>query len=215
VAAASSTMLLEPVRARAGIESASGAVASAAVAVRNCGGPWLVLPFYGVGKEGPGLVRRAPGAVPYIGGRMTLSITWMTPFDVSMSAVVTVASLIFTVPMSIDGDVGAVDGGGHHAVGQVARHDRAGDDVVGQDGGQRLGVLQKALDRAFGQRGERLVRGSEDGERTFARQRLDEARGLDSGDQRGEAAGFDGGFDDVHVHGACGCGRAWWPRGSS
>jgi hypothetical protein len=140
---------------------------------------------------------------------MTLSITWMTPFEVSMSAVVTVASLIITVPMSIaDGDVSAVDGGGHHAIGQVARHDRAGHDVVGQDGGQRFGILQKALDGAFGQRGERLVGGSEDGERTFARQRLDEARGLDSGDQRGEAAGFDGGFDDVHfVHGECGCGQ--------
>jgi hypothetical protein len=106
-------------------------------------------------KKGPA-GRRAPSVcVPYIGGRMTLSITWMTPFEVSISAVVTVASLIITVPMSIvDGDVGAVDGGGRHAVGQVARHDRAGNDVVGQDGGQRLGVLQQALDGAFGQRGE-------------------------------------------------------------
>jgi hypothetical protein len=81
--------------------------------------------------------------------------------------------------------------------------------VVGQDGGQRLGVFQKALDGAFGQRGESLVRGREDGERAFARQRFDEARGLDGGDERGEAAGLDGGFDDVHAAmGICEAGAA-------
>jgi hypothetical protein len=69
-----------------------------------------------------------------------------------------------------------------------------------------------------GSAAKRLVRGREDGERTFARQRLDKARGLDGGDERGEAAGLDGGFDDVHATmgiGKAGAARAWWPRGSS
>ena len=34
----------------------------------------------------------------YIPGRMTESITWITPFEVSMSAVVTLASFTFTPP---------------------------------------------------------------------------------------------------------------------
>lgn len=35
--------------------------------------------------------------VPYIGGMMTVSITWITPFDAAISAVVTVASLTITL----------------------------------------------------------------------------------------------------------------------
>ena len=38
------------------------------------------------------------GADQVDGGRMTRSMTWMTPFDVSILGVTTLASLIFTEP---------------------------------------------------------------------------------------------------------------------
>jgi hypothetical protein len=71
--------------------------------------------------------------------------------------------------------------------------------VVGEDGDQLVAVLrlQQRLDRALGQRGEGLVGRREDGERTLALQRVDQAGGLDGGDQRLEAAGGDRGVDDV------------------
>ena len=57
--------------------------------------------------------------------------------------------------------------------------------------------LQQVLDRAGRKRGEGFVGRREDGERAFALQRLDEARGLDGGDERVEGARADGGVDDV------------------
>ena len=89
--------------------------------------------------------------------------------------------------------------------GDLAGGDAAGDDVIGQDAGQRgliLGLDQR-LDGAGGKPGEGGVGRREDGERTLARQRVDQAGGLDRGDQRGVVLRIDRVLDDVlgRIHG--------------
>ena len=59
------------------------------------------------------------------------------------------------------------------------------------------GSSRQGFDGAGGQLGKRVVGGGEDGEGTFTLERVDQAGGLHGGDQGGEAAGGDGGVDDV------------------
>jgi hypothetical protein len=69
--------------------------------------------------------------------------------------------------------------------------------MVGQDVRERRDVVQQRLDRAVGQGVEGRVGGREDGERAGACQRVDEARGLNGGDQRREFGRGGGKLDDV------------------
>ena len=100
-----------------------------------------------------------------------------------------------------DRDFLTLNGLGSHSVGEIARHDAAGDDMVGQDRRQLILVFrfEQAFDRAFGKCRERFVGRSEDGERTFALQGLDETGSLESGGESRERTRLDRGVDDVHV----------------
>ena len=102
--------------------------------------------------------------------------------------------------LDLDGDRLAQDGVGRGQLGGVGGHDLAGDDVVEQDVLELGRVLEQAFDRAGGQLGEGLVGGGEDGERAGALERVDQAGGLNGGDEGREAAVGDGGIDDVLSH---------------
>ena len=73
--------------------------------------------------------------------------------------------------------------------------------MAGQDLDQLVLVLglEQRVDRAGRQRVEGRVDRREDGERTGALQRLDQAGGLDGGDQRGVVLRVHGVLDDVLV----------------
>ena len=111
-------------------------------------------------RAAPALVRRRgrppEGALGFslqLGGTRTVSMTWITPLAVSMSAVTTVASFDHDRAVVLDGDLDglAVDGLGLHAVAEVGRHDLAGDDVIGEDVGQcALGVRSRASSVSWG-----------------------------------------------------------------
>ena len=81
------------------------------------------------------------------------------------------------------------------------RHRAVGDHMAGEDGLQLRLVLfhHHHLDNAVGQGREGFIGGCEDGERTFALQRLDQARGLHGGHKRGVDGRVAGVFDNVHV----------------
>ena len=76
--------------------------------------------------------------------------------------------------------------------GDVARYD-----VVLEDGPELLLILQQGRDRSFGELGEGLIGGREDGERSFALKCFDQSGRLDGGYQGVEAAGAGGCIDDV------------------
>ena len=73
------------------------------------------------------------------------------------------------------------------------------DDVILEDRGQLFLVFwfEQALNRTFGKFGERRIGRGEDRERAVTLQCLDQAGGLDRGDQRLETPGTDGGVDNV------------------
>ena len=89
----------------------------------------------------------------------------------------------------------------HEVAGRIA----ARDNVVGQDLGQHGLVLRlhQSVDRARRQLVEGLVGRREDGEGTRARQGVDEACGLDRGDQGGVVLGIGGVLNDglARIHG--------------
>ena len=120
---------------------------------------------------------------------MTVSITWMTPLLVLMSAIddrCLVDHHLAT--LSLDGDRLAEDGVGRGQLGGVGRHDVAGHHVVEQDVLQLGRVLEQPFNGARRQLGERLVGGGEDGERPRALQCLDQTGSLNSGHEGLEAA---------------------------
>ena len=93
--------------------------------------------------------------------------------------------------LAVDGlDVAGRDIGGHHL---------GGDHVVGQDRDQLVLVLglEKVVESALGQRGERLVGGREDGERPIALEGVDQVGGLDRRDQSRERLVAGGDVDDI------------------
>ena len=133
------------------------------------------------GRTGGADVGPPVRAVPYThlssGGSSTASMTWITPFLQTMSVFITFAPLTVTLPSlatilidlpwTVLADV---------ELDHVGGHDLAGDDVVGQDGRERLLVLEQGVELLLGDLGERLVRRGEDGERALALERLDQAR---------------------------------------
>lgn len=105
--------------------------------------------------------------------------------------------------LTIGADIAALNGrdaaalaedGGGRVVG--ARH------VVGQHIGQGRNVMQQPIQHAMGQMLEGAVRGGEDGEIAGSGQRVDKARRLNGGDQRGQVGRCDGEVDDGR--GLCG-----------
>ena len=141
-----------------------------------------------------------------------VSMTWMTPFDcMTLAMVMRALPPLASVTIQADRSCvkrqlfalhrlergGAVMARGHGC--DLAGGDAAGDDVIGQDAGQRALVLglDQRLDRAGGQLGEGGIGRREHGERTLARQRVDQAGGLDRGDQRRVILRIDGILDDV------------------
>ena len=135
-------------------------------------------------------------------GRITVSMTWMTPLVHSMSVLMTLASSIDHGAV-LDGDLGllALDGLDVVAVelDHVGGHRLAGDDVVLEDGDELLLVLrlEQGLDGTLGQLGEGLVGRGQHGERALALERVDQVGGLEGGGQRLERTGADRGVDDV------------------
>jgi hypothetical protein len=144
---------------------------------------------------------------------ITVSTTWMTPFFCSTSAVVTLdlpplASVIVSLPgpACSYGQIAALHGlerrlalAVGHRLHEVGGRHAARDHVIGQDLGQRrlaLG-LHERVDRAGRQLGEGVVGGSEDRERTGARQCVDQTRRLHGCDQRRVILRVDGVLDDV------------------
>ena len=138
-------------------------------------------------------------------GMMTVSITWMTPFDAAMSVFTTCALSTITWPPIVDTLIErALHGLGVLHLDDVGGHDLAGYHVVGEDGGQ-LGLvlgLQQILDGALRQLGERLVGRREHRERARALQRLDQAGRLERRCQRLELTGGHRRGDDVAALGA-------------
>ena len=114
---------------------------------------------------------------------------------------------------TVDGDRGgcALDGGDILTVElhDLGGGDAASDDVVGENLDELILVLglQQVFDRAGGQFGEGFVGRSEDGEGARALQRVDQAGGLDGGDQGAEVGVAGGGVDDVLVSGQGRCGH--------
>ena len=116
--------------------------------------------------------------------------------------------------LDVDGnDVGAVDGhtvfagdefdlfalqGGHSAGSDVGRRHLSTEDVVREHCDKRSFVLrqQQCVDEAGGQCSECVIGRSEDGERTFARQRLGEPSGGDRSDEGVKRASSDSDVDD-------------------
>ena len=124
-------------------------------------------------------------------GRITESMTWMTPFEASTSALTTLAPLTLTPSdVSILTDLALdrlrllqlVDVGGHHL---------AGDDVIGEHLRELRLVGDQGVEVRLGDLRERLVRRGEDGERAGPLERVHEASGLERGRERLEAAGGD------------------------
>src|SRR5690606_1793581 len=101
---------------------------------------------------------------------------------------------------AFDGDVGrlAVHGGGGVELDHVGGLHLPGHHVVGQDGDELVLVLglEQVLERAGRQLREGLVGGREHGERALAAERLDQAGGLDRGDQGFEVRVAGGDVDD-------------------
>ena len=87
-----------------------------------------------------------------------------------------------------DLDVLALHGGGLLVVLQVGGVHGAGGNVVREhvDELRLVRGVEQVVEDGLGQRGERLVGGREDGERAGAGERVDEAAGLERGDERGE-----------------------------
>ncbi len=71
--------------------------------------------------------------------------------------------------------------------------------MIGQDGDQLVLVLglEQLFNRAGRQRGERVVGGSEDGERAGTLQGVDQTGGLDGGDEGRERTGTNSGVNNV------------------
>ena len=125
-------------------------------------------------------------------GIMTLLMTWMTPFDWMTFGMVMRASPLASVTVrwpaaALEGERLALNRIEHSFAAalvdlavDVLGGKTAGDDMIGQDRGQHGLVLglQQRLDRALGQRGERLVGRREHGEGSGAFERLDQAGGL-------------------------------------
>ncbi len=130
---------------------------------------------------------------------MTESITWITPFDASISAVEITAPIHLGPAFQRDRDICALHGGGRQAFRQVGRHHFARHDVIGQHGDQLILVLglQQVFHGASRQRGKGGIRRGKDGERAGALQRFDQTGGFNGSYQRGEGACTNGGVDDV------------------
>ena len=151
-------------------------------------------------------------------GIRTESMTWMTPFDCITLAMVIRA----LVALGVDHDPpaaalheaqlfaldrrqgrGAMVARGHRR--DLLRGDAAGNDMIGQDLGQRRLVLglHQIIDRAGGELAERGVGRREHGEGPLARQRVDQAGGLDRGDQGRVILRIDRILNDVagRIHG--------------
>jgi hypothetical protein len=79
----------------------------------------------------------------------------------------------------------------------VLGHDAAGNDVVGQDGGELGLVGEESVQILLGHLGKRRVRRREYGERAFALQSVDQPRLLQRDGECLEVAGRNGGVDDV------------------
>ena len=114
-------------------------------------------------------------------GMRTVSMTWITPLEHMMSALVTVASLILTVPPSVL----MLSDSPFTVFAELQLHrlsggNFAGDDVIGEDGDELLFIfgLEEFVHSAGGKFGEGVVGGSEDGEGAFAFQSVHESRGL-------------------------------------
>ena len=73
------------------------------------------------------------GADQVDGGRITRSMTWMTPFDVSILGVTTLASLIITLPFRGDLHHCTIDGLGFAQLRHFFSHHRARHHVIGED----------------------------------------------------------------------------------
>jgi hypothetical protein len=69
--------------------------------------------------------------------------------------------------------------------------------MVGQDVRERRDVVQQRVERAVRQGVEGRVRGREDGEVAGAGERVDKARGLNGGHERGQVGRGDGEVDDA------------------
>ena len=91
-------------------------------------------------------------------------------------------------------------GGRNLARDDVLRHNRARHHVVGQHGAQLFLVLQQGVELLLGDLGEGLVGRREHRERARALQGVDQAGGLDGGDEGVEAARRNSGIDDVLLH---------------
>jgi hypothetical protein len=133
-------------------------------------------------------------------GSTTLSMTWITPLLVTMSVFTTLAWLIITLPYLTATLSGLALDRRHLARGDVLRHHRARHHVVGQHGAQLILVLEQGVELVLGDLGERLVGRREHRERARALQGVDQAGGLDGGDEGVEAARRNGGIDDVLLH---------------
>ena len=94
----------------------------------------------------------------------------------------------------------ALQRAGFEAIGHAFSHYLTIDHVVEQDSAQCFWVGQQTFDSAFGQGRERLVRGSEDGQRTVAAQRIFQTSGLNGGHQGVEAAGGNRGINNILSH---------------
>ena len=137
-------------------------------------------------------------------------MTWMTPFRVSMSVVVTLTLSFRTTPPSttlmLIGSPSTVFG--RVELDDLVGHDLTGDDVVEQDLLERLLVGEQAVERPGRQGGECVVRRREDGERAIALERLDETRLLGGGEERLERTGCRSGVHDVLQVGRSGPARS-------
>ena len=110
-------------------------------------------------------------------GSRTVSITWITPLPQSMSALTTLALLIFTSSVGIDRHALTLHGLRRFELHDVGRLHVAGHHVVGQNRYQLVLVLrlEQCLDGAGGQLREGFIRGREDGERPLALQSIHES----------------------------------------
>ena len=98
---------------------------------------------------------------------------------------------------------------------QIARHDLARHDVIGQDRGQGGNVVQQTFDCARRQGREGFIGGGEHSERAFALQRVHQTSGGHCGDERRKCfvAGSD--INDVVGHGIAGDGQSRCNGGSA
>ena len=137
--------------------------------------------------------------LPLISGMRTVSMTWITPLEATISVLVTCALFTITPPFMVLivmlwPSTVLAECELHH----IVRHHFARHHVI-RENALQLGLvfrLQQHFQRTGRQFGEGLIRGREHRERAGTFQRVDQSRGFHRGHQRVEFAG-DSGIHDV------------------